>query len=458
MAGRFPLCVARTGSLDVNAPSIALVLLAAAGVILLPRRWATLCLLTGTCYIPFYIGFEVGGFNFTAIRMLIAAGLVRMAARGEWPRGERSPLDVAMIAWTVWLLASSAFHDDPSAALKYRLGLAYDALGVFALGRALCRGLDDLVDLAKQMAIVLLPLALAMLYEKATAHNLFSVFGGVGEASMIREGNVRANGPFGHPILVGTVGAICLPLLIALRQTDARLAYVGIAACIAIIYSSASSGPILSALAGLFALAVWRYRAHVRTLQWLAVVGYIALDIVMKDPAYFIVARIDLAGGSTSWYRARLIQSALEHINEWWLAGTDYTRHWMWVVVSWSPNHTDITSEYIQMGVWGGLPLMALFVFALAKGFRAVTEVLKGPAAPQRRYAFFVWSLGSSLFALAITGFSVSYFDQSFTFLYLVLGTMGSAWSIALRSRRTQTFRRIVPRSNGLTLPVATRH
>jgi len=208
---------------------------------------------------------------------------------------------------------------------------------------------------------------------------------------------------------------------------------IGIMACVTLVFCSASSGPIMSAMAGIFALLMYRYRHRARFLQCLAVLGYIALDLIMKDPAYFLVARIDLAGGSTSWYRARLIQSAIEHLPEWWLVGTDYTRDWMWVIVRWSPNHTDITSHYIQMGVWGGLPLLFLFIIVLAKGFSGVAKAQQAThLSPDSQ--FMLWAIGSSLFAHAATFFSVSYFDQSFVFLYLTLGSIGSAWSAAIRT------------------------
>ena len=133
-----------------------------------------------------------------------------------------------------------------------------------------------------------------------------------------------------------------------------KLAISGIFSCVSMVFCSSSSGPIVSALAGIGGLFLWHYRQRMRLVRWVAVIGYIALDLVMKAPAYFIMARVPIVPGSTGWHRARLIQSAFEHLSEWWLAGTDYTRHWMPTGVSWSPDHTDITNHYIKMGVIGG--------------------------------------------------------------------------------------------------------
>jgi hypothetical protein len=41
-----------------------------------------------------------------------------------------------------------------------------------------------------------------------------------------------------------------------------------------------------------------------------------------------------------------------------------------------------------------------------------------------------LWSVGASLFAIAVTGLSVSYFDQSILFVYLVIGILGTMSSV----------------------------
>jgi len=407
-------------------------------LLIVSRRWASLPLLVGACYIPAYLSIDLGPLHFTAIRVLVAFGMVRMMIRQEFPADKINSIDRAVIAWAIWLLASSFFHKDIGSTLIFRLGLVYDACGIYVLIRSFCRDAEEFTGVCQLIAILLVPLALEMLNEKLTVHNLFSILGG-SEAPEIREGKVRAFGPFGHAILAGTAGAVCLPMMIGLWNLHRKIAVVGIIACFIIILSSASSGPILTAMAGCFALFMWRYRHLIPILQRWVIPGYIALDVYMKDPAYFIIARIDLAGGSTSWYRCRLIQSAIEHLSEWWLTGTDYTRHWMWVVVSWSPDHTDITSHYIQMGVLGGLPLLLLFIYVLVQGFNGITKALQDEFNNPPNSRFMIWTLGASLFAHTATFVSVSYFDQSFVFLYLTLAAISSMVAVSIKNQNTQS-------------------
>jgi hypothetical protein len=416
----------------MNAFATTFLLINAAMLLLLPRRWAPLPLLVGACYMTLGQGIEIGPFTFTVIRMLVLAGVVRIIVRGERLDGEMNVLDRLMLVWAFWALVSSAFHDYPSNALVFRLGLIYNACGIYFLLRIFCRSLDDVVGLCRVTAILLVPVAVEMIYETLTSHNLFSIMGRVPESPVIRAGRIRAQGPFAHSILAGTVGAVCLPYAIALWQLHRKEAMWGIAACIVMIVTAASSGPILSATAAIGALFMWSYRRFTRLVRWLAVVGYITLDMVMQAPAYFLIGRIDLTGGSTGWHRARLIESSIQYLNEWWLAGTDYTRHWMSTGVSWSPNHTDITNHYLEMGVIGGLPLMLLFIAVLAKGFSFVGQTLRQSADLPPKSLFMVWALGASLFAHAATFISVSYFDQSFLFIYLALAIISSARSATI--------------------------
>lgn len=411
-------------------------------MLLIPRRWIPLPLLIGACYIGHNQTFELGPFHFSIVRTLIATGLVRVILRGERLAGPINSLDRVLVLWAAWMLIASLFHEDPSTALVNRLGLIYDACGIYFLVRAGCQSLDDVKGLCRFTAILLLPVAFEMIYEQWTASNLFYALGGVSLHPAIRRGHLRAQGPFAHSILAGSMGAVCLPLVVPLWLKYRKAALIGIGSCLVMIGASASSGPILSMMAALTALCMYRYRHRMQLVRWLLVLGYLALDVVMNDPAYYIVARIDFVGGSTGWFRARLIQSALEHISEWWLTGTDYTRHWMATGVYWSADQADITCHYLEMGVLGGLLLMLLFMAILAIGFSYVSQTLRQmpELTPQSR--FMLWGLGSALFAHAVTFFSISYFDQSVVFFYLTLAAIGSVRSHMVFQAREEMMRK----------------
>lgn len=406
----------------------------AIGLLALPRTLAPLPLLIGASYMTLAQGIELGPFSFSVLRILLLVGLIRVLVRGERPAGGLTSLDWLLMTWGGWALMASAFHKEPSSYLVGQMGLVYDVLGVFFLVRCFCQSVDDVVVLVRLTGILLVPVALEMLHEQLTGRNLFALFGGVPEAVEVRNGRLRSEGPFAHSILAGTVGAVCAPLMVGIWRRFHWPARVGLAACLLMVFTSASSGPLMSLLLGGFALVLWRWRRWTRQMRIAAVVGYVLLDLVMKAPAYYVIARIDLAGGSTGWHRAALIESGIKHLNEWWWAGTDYTRHWMPTGVSWSENHTDITNYYLKMGVLGGLPLMFLFIAILWHAFKKIGQVVTWLEESNREEAFLAWTLGSSLFAHATTCVSVSYFDQSFVFLYLTFATIASFQHFVLKA------------------------
>ncbi len=417
--------------MDLNGVSIVFLLATATMLLFLPRRWAPLPLLFGACYMTLGQGVALGAIDFPIIRILVAVGFFRVALRREWIAGGTNGLDWLFIVWALWALYCSGGHGNPSEALIFRLGLAYNVCGTYFLFRIFCNSFDDLVTLCRFVAILLMPVALEMVAEVTTGHNFFSIFGGVPEAAAVREGRVRAQGPFEHAILAGTVGAVCFPFMIGLWHKHKKTAVWGIAGCLLMVVASASSGPLLSTAAAIVALFMWHWRHRMRLVRWLVLLGYIGLNSVMLSPAYYLLGRIDLTGGSTGWHRAELIHTAMTHLNEWWLWGTDYTRHWMATGVSWSPDHTDITNYYIHLGVIGGLPLMILYIIFLVKGFSYEGKILETIKNLSKETQFFFWAIGASLFAHVVTGISVSYFDQSYIFVYITLAMISSAWSVS---------------------------
>lgn len=403
--------------------AIAFVLLNSLALLALPRRWAVVPFLIGACYMTLGQGVNLGPFSFSTVRLLIAVGAVRLALRGERFSGGLNGMDKMLLAWGAWAVFSSAFHAVTSEGnpLVFRMGLVYNVLGIYFLLRVFVRDIEDVKHLIKVSAFVLVPVALEMIQERITGKNLFAVFGGVSEHVVIRKGGLRAQGPFAHPILAGTVGAVMFPLMAGLYTSKLRAACIGMVACIVMVFTSGSSGPLMSLVFGIIAIGLWKWRHLTRQIRISLVVGYVLLDIVMKAPAYYLIARIDLTGSSTGWHRARLIEVGISHLSEWWLAGTDHTRHWMPTGVSWSPEHTDITNYFLKMGVIGGLPLMLLLIAAISLGFRYVGQSVKEADDQPWDEQFLHWCLGAGLITQAATCISVSYFDQSYIFLYINL-------------------------------------
>ena len=413
----------------MNGFGIFFLLCSAIALLTVPRRWAPLPFLVGACYMTLAQKLVLGPFNFSVIRILISIGWVRILSKHELSLGKLTNLDRALLLWGGWSLCCTALHADPTKVLVFHLGVVYNALGFYFLIRAWCRDHDEIVFLIQIIAIMLVPLAIEMALEQLTGSNLFAIFGRVDESVTVRGGRFRAQGPFVHAILAGSVAAGCVPLMLGIWGRKPLAAKIGLGASATMIIASASSGPIMSALFGAFALALWRWRRLTGALRIGAVLAYISLDTVMTRPAYFVISKFDLTGSSTGHYRAALIRSYIAYFNQWWMGGTDNTAKWMPMTLRDDPNNVDITNQYILQGVYGGLPLMALFMIALGLGFRYAGKLSDLQIEDSVNQRWFAWTLGACLFSHATSFMSVSYFDQSFVFYYLPLAAISSLYA-----------------------------
>jgi len=409
----------------MNGIGLSFTVIAGALILCLPLRLAILPLLLAAAYMTRGQALDLGGASLTVLRVLVPIGLIRVMLRGESLANGWNAIDGMMILWAVVLLGTSPWHQ--FGAWQFRSGLVWSDLGCYFLLRVFLAEPADVERAFKLVCLVMAPVAVFMLFEKATGTNLFGVLGGVHETALVREGNVRASGPFVHPILAGTAGATIFGMAACLWRRDRNVSLLGLFAGGGIVAACASSGPVLMVLFILLGMLMWPLREQMRLVRWASFASILALAAVMKDPVYFLMARIDISGGSQGYYRAQLIRSSIEHLDEWWLAGTDYTRHWMQTGIHANDRHADITNHFLAMGVMGGLPLMLVFAAIIVVAFRGVGRALDGLRGDaNHRQAFLAWTLGALLFGHLMNFMSISLFDQSILFLHIVLAAIGA--------------------------------
>jgi hypothetical protein len=414
-------------------------------VVVLPRRYALMPVFVLVCYMTMGMRIMVAGLNFTMLRILLLFAWSRLVLKGELQPLKLNAIDRVLIAYVVSGIITYTILWQTTDALKWRLGAAYDDLGFYFFFRFLVRKKEDALRCLKMFSIVILPLAGCMLEEKITGRNMFAVFGGVPALTFVRDGALRCEGPFAHPILAGTFGATLMPLFVGLWQYRRRqrfLTALAIAATAVITVTCASSGPVLSYLAGIGALCLWPLRHSMRKIRWAVVVALIALQAVMKAPVWYLLARIDVFSGSTGYHRAFLIDRAFVNFWGWWLVGTKST--WDWA--SKDDHLFDVTNQYILNGANGGLITMILFIAIIVLCFKAIGRTVRtDDTHNSTREARLLWAFGAALFTHAITFISVSYFDQNFVNWYMLLAFVSTFAGSSLAVSRQTFLKRLHP-------------
>lgn len=393
--------------------------------LVLPRRCAFGAVLAaGTCT-TYGDALDLGGLSFYSIRIVIVFTLVRVIARSELTGVRFQAFDALFAAWLIVTCLLYVTLDGSYVNFTERLGYLGDVGGLYVIVRALVRNADDLADTIVILALLLIPLAVLMGFERVTGRNLFSVLGGVPEWSQVRNGTVRCQGPFNHSILAGTFGAAAFPLTVGLsifRPRGRALAVVAALSAAFIVFASGSSGPFSALVVSSIGLGMWWIRMQMRVVRWAMLGGVIMFAIVMKAPVWFLIDRLsDLIGGD-GWYRSKLIDSAVNHFSEWWLIGTGYTVHWMETGIPSNPYSADIVNEFVNQGIRGGLLCLVLFIAILSRSFAAMGTAARATSTPLGQRYFF-WTVGCSLAAHVASFFSVTYFDQTISAYYLVIGS-----------------------------------
>jgi hypothetical protein len=407
---------------SLNSLGLAFIVAMCVLILILPRRYAIAPLIMITCYMTLGEDVLVGGLHFTMFRILALVGWIRILMRGEIRNFKMNSIDKLFICWVISNATCYIILWANYQAFINRLGFAYNAIGLYFMFRMLIRDLDDIKRTYKIIAILIIPLGFFMFAEKMTGHNAFAIFGGVDAITRIREGSLRCQGPFAHPILAGSFGATLCPLFFALWWQGMRsrmIAIAGILSAITITIASASSGPAFALMFGILGLIMWKWRQNLRKLRWGIVFTLIGLQMVMKAPVWFILGRVSLFSGSTGYHRAYIIDHFINHFSEWWLVGAKDTSHWGDLMA-------DVTNEYVWQGVTGGLLTLVLFIWIIVRCFRGVGLTVRGMKDDSFPDKMSVWVLGAALLTHAVNYISIDYFDQNVVNWYMLLAMISS--------------------------------
>jgi hypothetical protein len=389
-----------------------------------PRK-AVIAIVAAVCYLPQTEGVEIGGFNFTAIRFILLAGLIRVMTRGDVRQLRVNAIDKALIAYSLALAIISTLRVGTIAEMIYRTGCLYDIFLSYFVFRSLIKKEDDLYEIFARIAYMIAPFALLMFYETLTSTNPFSIFRGVPVASMIRDGVARSQGSFRSPITAGAYGATFAILFAGMiyARVHRRASIVGLIASTLIVISSHSSGPLLGLLLGIAALTCWRFRQHTRSLRWGILFTLVGLHIVMKAPVWFLLGRISDVVGGGGYHRSYLIDQFVSHFDSWWLLGTSDTEGWMPTQLV--LGGADLTNRFVADGVAGGLIGLILSVMLVVRCFQHLGLALRRIQINRLAHKKFVWALGSTLVGSIGVLFSVTYFDQMHVVWYFLLACIG---------------------------------
>jgi hypothetical protein len=392
-------------------------------ICLLPRRWVVVPLLLGILLTPGGQNVYIGGVHLFVSRLLVLIGCGRVLL--SKPSGRLFPatfviLDKLFVVWAFYRAAAVLLLFPDTGALVNQVGFLLDALGGYFLFRSLIQDEQDVERVVMAFAIVALVSAAEMVREQLTGQNLFGMLGGILATPDFREGKIRAQAAFGISIAAGTFGATAFPLFLWFWKRGASrvVAIAGAASSSIMVFASASSTPIMAWLGAILTVCIWPMRKQMRLIRWGIVLLLIVLQIGMKAPVWFVIAHIDIGGGS-SWERANLLDTCIRHFGDWWLIGTRDNANWGW-------DMWDKCNQFVNEAETGGLVVLICFIAMFVFCFKRIGAARKA-AEGNRSREWQVWLLGGMMFAQILAYMGIDYFDQSKFVWYALLAIIPAA-------------------------------
>ncbi|HEY6445195.1 MAG TPA: hypothetical protein VIY53_01950 [Acidobacteriaceae bacterium] len=400
------------GALDsAISPVVAVYLLIAIVLILtLPRNKVITPFLLAFFTIPVGEVLVLGGFHFTALRVLILTGLARRLTfgkgrdAGKFPGGF-SRIDWMVIAWATAAGVAQCLEFMNQAAVVNASGDLVDTLGGYLVVRSLITDGDAVRRTIKTMALLCVILGACMVYEQVGHINVFGLMGGISREVTVRNGKIRSGATLGC-LYAGAFSGVLIPVFLWLwtQRRCKLIAVAGIVGATAMVATSNSSTSWLAYVGSFIGLALWPLRRQMRLVRYGIVAALIGLQMVMKAPVWALIARIDLTGSSSGEQRYMLVDMTMKHIPAWWLIGTPSYVNWGWD--SW-----DLCNQFVAVALTGGLLTLIFYIGIFSRGFGSLGKAIKRIRGP-RRQEWLLWAFGSSLFATVVAHFGINYMAQ----------------------------------------------
>ena len=400
-------------------PVVAVWMLIAIVLILtLPRKKAIVPFLLAIFTIPLGQVVIVGGVHFTMMRILILAALVRairlkVKSSGRWFATGFSRIDQVVVLWTVSAFIVITLQWMNTQMLIASLGSLLDALGGYLVLRFFIPDGEALRRTIKVFAVICAILGVSMINEQITGVNVFNLIGGMDlpVEQIVRDGQLRSSGVMG-PLGSGVFAGVLMPLFLWLWTVKKfrMVAYAGLAGATAMLITTHASTPWMSLGAGLLGLSFWALRERMRIIRWGIALALVALHLVMKAPVWHLISRVDLTGSSSSWHRYTLVNQTIRHFSDWWLLGYRYYDQWDW-------DMWDTSNLFVAAALTGGLVTLVLVIAVFSRSFGAIGTARKRVSG-DRRQEWFLWCLGSALFACVVSCFGIAFLYQSQILLF----------------------------------------
>ena len=382
---------------------------------------------------PAFLTLPLGTIDFTAARIVIIVGLLRIIFDSRAVRSFRvNRIDILVVVLFAWGTLALMITEGGGAILENRSGALVDTLFVYAVARLAIRTRADLVKVAKVVAVIVLFLAILGVmesysgwspYSPLKAYDPWSRHISADPEQSMRLGLYRAGGAGGNSIVFGMTFVLVMPLVMVLFREGANLRLLGGAAtiaCVAGAFSSMSSGPFMSMVIFIFCALLVYKPDLVKPILVILFLVCVAAEVGSNRHFYHLIGYLAL-GSSATWYRSRLFDLALQDLPKYWTFGYGF-KDPGWGLLLDGRSYTDLCNNYVLLAVTQGAAAALLFIGILVEAVRRARKAYKAsyPAA----FSDAAWFIGSLFVALGMGLYSIGLLGAMQSIFYVMLGVV----------------------------------
>lgn len=390
---------------------------------------------------PDYLRVSIGTIDISVGRIVVAVLLLRCLFNGRL-RGKFvwSRLDT-WVAFSMAVYVGMYFITRPLTGLviENRGGFLVDTSFSYFAARLILTDKKALTSFIKAVSIVLAGLAVLGAIESYTHWQpflplrRFRPWDTIVDAQLvearIRFGLARAAGPFSHSIMFGSCFVMFLPLIWTLRRQRGywgTLAYPLSMMAVLGALSSMSSGPWGMLIVVIVCMVMERYRHRAKSVLVLFMLMCILVGIVSNRPFYHVLLELSNLGKGDWYQRAKLIDSGIKTIDEWWLAGYGGKDPGWGAAVGEAV--TDCNNEFLLKGAQYGMLGVIALTGTLVMAYRGLDRAFKEKEDKELRSLY--WAMGCALAGIVVIWQGVSFFGTPVAFFYCLLGMIGSSFAL----------------------------
>lgn len=382
---------------------------------------------------PQYLRVEVGPILFSSGRFVALFLILHSIFSRKVRFFNFCGVDRLIIFQLIWGIIAG-FLSGGTEGVNRSISIGLDSTMLYFAARLSTRGLDDLAFSAKSSVFLFVVIFSISLFETFTNDSFYrdlihfrkwdTVFGAVPDEQRLGFYRVRLADSvhiyFGLSLMIFSCIVWSIRNYIGFGLPVKLLAFLGFAAA----FTSLSTGPWIAIILYLLLLPSFAFRHKIKYFITLFFPILVFLHFMSDRGLHYVISGLGL-NSHTAWYRAKLIDVAVEQISSFWSFGLGPGLVHQWGELIDGRGYTDVVNQYLLIVLNNGL--LGLFIFGgiIYGCFSSIVRILKlDRVSGEQKKVFF--SLGCCLCAVLVCLMSVNLVGASLSAFYVLLGLIVS--------------------------------